>query len=147
MTPVDASINPEDVRYIIFASTKIKRKPKIGDYVRNADKCNIIFKGYTSDWNRELFRVNEVLKTQPSTYKKEDINGEIAEGKYNELELLKPGFDFEPNNKVLESLNIVLSVNKYKEIQRLQEIDSTRLKKNNQKLVYQQLRSVSFFRR
>ena len=40
---------------------------------------------------------------------------EITEGKYYEQELLKSGFDFESNNKVLESLNINLSVNKYKD--------------------------------
>ena len=61
--------------------------------------------------NRELFKVNEVLNTQPLTYKTEDINCEIKEGKYYEQELLKSEFDFEPNNKVLESFNIYLKIN------------------------------------
>ena len=65
-------------------------------------------KGYTSNWNRELFQVNEILKTQPPTYKIEDMNGEIIEGTYYEQELIKSEFDFESNNKVLESLNIDL---------------------------------------
>ena len=43
------------------------------------------------------------------------MNGEILGGKYYEQEQLKSEFDFESNNKVLESLNIVLSVNKYKD--------------------------------
>ena len=101
MTPVDASNNPKKVRYFISTSTKIKPKGKscyaqlkIGVYVRNADKRNIFSKGCTSNWNRELFKVNEVLKTQPPTYKIEDINREIIEGKYNEQELLKSEFDF-----------------------------------------------------
>ena len=34
------------------------------------------------------------------------MNGEIIEYKYYEQELLKSGFEFESNNKVLESLNI-----------------------------------------
>ena len=55
------------------------------------------------------------MNTQPLTYKIKDINGEIKEDKYYEQELLKSEFDFESNNKVLESLNIVLSVNKYKD--------------------------------
>ena len=38
----------------------------------------------------------------------EDINGEIIESKYYEHELLKSEFDFESNNKVLESLGIIL---------------------------------------
>ena len=118
MTPVDASINPDKVKYT-FSFKNIKGKPgyaqlKVGDYVRNVDKRNIFSKGYTSNWNRELFKVNEVLKTHPPTYKIEDINGEIIEGKYYEQELLKSEFDFESNNKVLESLNIFLKINNEK---------------------------------
>ena len=110
MTPVDASYNPDKVKYT-FSFKNIKPKLKVGDYVRNADKRNIFSKGYTSNWNRELFKVNEVLKTQPPTYKIEDIKGEIIEGKYYERELLKSEFDFESNNKVLEPLNIFLNIN------------------------------------
>ena len=80
MTPVDDSNNPDKVKYT-FSFKNIKPKLKVGDYVRNADKRNIFSKGYTSNWNRELFKVNEVLKTQPPLYKIEDINGEIIEGK------------------------------------------------------------------
>ena len=110
MTPVDASNNPDKVKYT-FSFKNIKPKLNVGDYVRNVDKRNIFSKGYTSNWNKELFKVNEVLKTHPPTYKIEDINGEIIEGKYYEQELLKSEFDFESNNKVLESLNIFLKIN------------------------------------
>ena len=110
MTPVDASNNPDKVKYY-FNSTKATPKFKVGDYVRNVDKRNIFSKGYTSNWNRELFKVNEVLKTQPPTYNIGNINGEIIEGKYYEQELLKSEFDFESNNKVSESLNIFLKIN------------------------------------
>ena len=107
MTPVDASNNPDKVKYYVN-STKTTQKFKLGYYVRNVDKRIIFSKGYTSNWNRELFKVNEVPKTHPPTYKIEDINGEIIEGKYYEQELLKSEFDFVSNNKVLESLNIDL---------------------------------------
>ena len=110
MTPVDASINPDKVKYYV-KSTKATLKFKVGDYVRTADKRNIFSKEYTSKWNRELFEVNEVLNTQPLTYKIEDINGEIIENKYYEQELLKSEFDFESNDKVLESLNLFLNIN------------------------------------
>ena len=53
LTPLDASYNPEKVRYIISTSTKIKPKLKVCDYVRNADKRNIFSKGYTSNGNRD----------------------------------------------------------------------------------------------
>ena len=100
MTPVDASNNPDKVKHYV-KSTKATPKFKVGDYVRNADKHNIFFKVYTSNWNIELFKVNEVLNTQPLTYKIEDIDGEIIESKHYEQELLKSEFDFESNNKVL----------------------------------------------
>ena len=79
MTPVDASNNPDKVKYYISetawlatsrarsqinstkATPKVKSgyaQLKVGDYVRNADKRNIFSKGYTSNWNRELFKVN-----------------------------------------------------------------------------------------
>ena len=99
MTPVGASNNPDEVKYYV-KSTKATPIFAVGDYVRNADKRNIFSKGYTSNWNRELFKINEVLNTQPLTYKIEDMNGEIIEGKYYEKELLKSEFDFESNNKV-----------------------------------------------
>ena len=107
MTFVDASNNPDKVGYYV-KSNKATRKFKVGDYVRNVDKRNIFSKGYNSNWNRELFKVNEILKTQSPTYKIEDMNGEIIEGKYYEQDLLKCEIDFESNNKVLESLNIGL---------------------------------------
>ena len=118
MTPVDASNNPDKVRYIsepasqiISTSTEIEPKFKVGDYVRNADKRNIFSKGYTSNWNRELFKVHEVLNTQSLTYKIEDMKGETIGVKFYEQELLKYEFDFESNNKLLESLNILLNIN------------------------------------
>ena len=48
LTPVDASNNPEKVKYYV-KSTKATPKPKICDNVRNADKSNIFSKGYTSN--------------------------------------------------------------------------------------------------
>ena len=42
------------------------------------------------------------------------MNGDIIEGKHYEQDLLICELDFESNNKVLESLNKNLSVNKYK---------------------------------
>ena len=95
MTYINMTINMTYVK-----STKATPNLKVGDYVRNADKRNIFSKGYTSNWNRELFKFKEVLKTQPPTYKIEDMNAEIIQGKYYEQELFKSEFDFESNNKV-----------------------------------------------
>ena len=60
MTPVDASNNPDKIKYS-FIYRNIKPKLKVGDYVRNSDKRFIFSKGYTSNWNRELLTVNETL--------------------------------------------------------------------------------------
>ena len=78
MAPANASNNPDKVKYCV-ESTKATPKLEVGDHVRNADKSNIFSKGYAS--NRELSKVSDVLKTQPPTYKIEDFNGEIIEGK------------------------------------------------------------------
>ena len=87
ITYVDASDNTDKVKNTIKFKNIIP-KLKVGDYVRNADKSNIFSKGYTSIWNREVLRNYKILKTQPQTYKIEDINGELKEGKYYEQELL-----------------------------------------------------------
>ena len=89
MTPIDASNNPDKVKYTFSFKNK-KPKFKVGDYVRNAGKRNIFSKGYTSNWNYELFKVNEVLKTQAPTDRIEDIKGEIIEGKYYEKNYSNP---------------------------------------------------------
>ena len=62
MTPLDASNKPDKDKCFV-KSAKAIPKVKTGDYVRNADKRKILSKGYTSNWNRELLKVNEVLKT------------------------------------------------------------------------------------
>ena len=60
MTTVDASNNPDKVKYYV-KSTNATPEFKVGDDVRNEDKRNIFSKGYTSNWNRELFKVKEIL--------------------------------------------------------------------------------------
>ena len=85
-----------------------KKLPKfqVGDFVRVPDKRNIYSKGYTTNWNRELFKIHNINKTNPVTYTLIDENKEIIQGKYYEQELLKSIFNFESNNKTLESMNI-----------------------------------------
>ena len=100
MTPVDASNSPENVRYSLNFKN-IKPKPKVGENIRNADKRYIFSKGCNSNWKRELFKVNEISKTRPPTFKIEDMDGEIIEGKNYEQELLKSEFDLQSNNKVM----------------------------------------------
>ena len=81
-------------------------KFQVGDFVRVPDKRNIYSKGYTTNWNRELFKIHSINKTNPVTYTLNDENGEIIQGKYYEHEFLRSIFDFDSNNKTLESMNI-----------------------------------------
>ena len=62
-------------------------KFQVGDFVRVPDKRNIYSKGYTTNWNRELFKIHSINKTNPVTYTLNDENGDIIQGKYYEQEL------------------------------------------------------------
>ena len=81
-------------------ATAASPKFQVGDFVRVADKRNIYSKGYTTNWNRELFKIHSINKTNPVTYTLNDENGEIIQ------ELLRSIFNFDSNNKTLESMNI-----------------------------------------
>ena len=89
-------------------SKKIPKFPKfqVGDFVRVPDKRNVYSKGYTTNWNRELFKIHSINKTNPVTYTLEDENEEIIQGKYYEQELLRSIFNFDSNTKTLESMDV-----------------------------------------
>ena len=89
-----------------FVNKPKQPKFQVGDYVRVPDKRNIYSKGYTTNWNRELFEIHKNNPTNPVTYGLVDENNEQVEGKYYEQELLRSVFNFKSNNKTLESMNI-----------------------------------------
>ena len=49
----------------------------MGDFVRVPDKRNFYIEGYTTNWNRELYKIHKINKTHPVTYGIEDENGEL----------------------------------------------------------------------
>ena len=104
MTPFEASNNS------LIPSNNINNikipKFQVGNFVRVPDKRSVYSKGYTTNWNRELFKIHKINSTNPVTYTLEDENGEIIRGKYYEQELLGSIFNFDFNNKTLESMNI-----------------------------------------
>ena len=117
MTPFEMSTNqkliPNNTEGALrnkFKNTDgaLRKQPKfqVGDYVRVPDKRNFYSKGYTTNWNRELFKIHKINPTNPVTYGLVDENNEQIEGKYYEQELLRSVFNFESNNKTLESMNI-----------------------------------------
>ena len=81
MTPFEMVTNTN--KSINIKNNKNERIPKfqVGDYVRVPDKRNIYSKGYTTNWNRELFKIHKINPTNPVTYGLVDENNEQREGK------------------------------------------------------------------
>ena len=92
MTPFEANKKPIDPPTFVNKPKQPRSfaKFQVGDFVRVPDKRNIYSKGYTTNWNRELFKIHSINKTNP----------------YYEQELLRSIFNFDSNNKTLESMNI-----------------------------------------
>jgi len=85
---------------------KIKSKTspphlKIGDVVRLAIAKDVFRKGYRFRWSDELFRINGVFDTKPTTYSVEDEKGELVQGTFYEEELQKSAIPM-PNPYVNE---------------------------------------------
>jgi hypothetical protein len=94
MTPNEVGLaNQEDVwlrlynplRYFEKASPSLN----VGDFVRISKARTAFQRGYTPNWSVELFIVDEVLSTSPTTYRIRDWNGEKIDGSFYEKELQK----------------------------------------------------------
>ena len=105
MTPFEMSTNqkliPNNSEGALRNNFK-KKQPKF--HVGVPDKRKLYSKGYTTNWNRELFKIHKSNPTNPVTYGLVDEN--IEQIKYYEQELLRSVFNFKSNNKTLESMNI-----------------------------------------
>ena len=67
-----------------------KPKFKIGDKVRISKyKRKLFDKGFTPNWTEEVFVINEILHTKPTTYWLVDLQGEAVSGSFYEQELQK----------------------------------------------------------
>ena len=106
MTPFEMVTNTNKIINIKINKNEKIPKFQVGDYVRVPVKRNIYSKGYTTNWNRELFKIHKINPTNPVMYGLVDENNEQIEGKYYEQELLRSVFNFKSNNKTLESMNI-----------------------------------------
>ena len=104
MTPFEANNQPIDSP--TFVNKPKQPKFQVGDYVRVPDQRNIYSKGYTTNWNRGVFKIQKINPTNPVTYGLVDKNNEQIDGKYYEQELLRSVFNSKSNNKTLESMNI-----------------------------------------
>ena len=95
MTPTEASKkkNESTVYFNLYGDMEtLKQKPKfkIGDKVRISKyKRNVFDKGYTPNWTEEVFIVDKIQYTNPTTYKLRDLRGEDIQGSFYEPELLR----------------------------------------------------------
>jgi L-rhamnose mutarotase len=93
-TPIEASKkkNEDDVMMTINEVKQIKPiqpKCKVGDLVRVSKIKKTFEKGYINNWTREVFKVSEVLKTIPVTYKLVEYDNTSIEGSFYEAEIQK----------------------------------------------------------
>ena len=56
---------------------------KVGDRVRISKFKNIVAKGYSPNWSKEIFIVNKITDTVPYTYNIKDLNDEEIIGNYD----------------------------------------------------------------
>lgn len=87
--------NEDDVFHKLFY-TKNKPKPKIkfsvGDRVRITASKKTFDNKFINNWTKEIFIVNEILNTNPITYKIIDLNNEEIIGSFYNQELQKTKF-------------------------------------------------------
>ena len=86
MKPTDVKNNK---RVYIDEHNEKDSRFKVGDRVRISKFKNIFAKGYTPNWSREIFIINEINDTVPYTYNIKDLNDEEVIGSVYDRELQK----------------------------------------------------------
>ena len=108
MTPIEASKKKNELtvwrnlypdRYKI---NNLTPKFSVGDRVRITKKKDVFEKGYTTRWTEEIFKIKEILNTNPIIYILEDLKGEKIEGTFYESELQKTKPEIYRIEKVIE---------------------------------------------
>jgi hypothetical protein len=93
LAPIDVnSHNAADLFVSMYepSSSLARKKPKLvpGDHVRTTKHRGAFERGYTEQWTREIFVVDEVRSYEsPVVYTLKDLAGEAIEGTYYEREL------------------------------------------------------------
>lgn len=86
--------NQEDVWQSLYGDSgdnDKKKKLKVGDRVRISKARRVFKKGYLPSWTLELFTVEAVLRTTPTTYTIKDDHDEVLKGTFYDQELQKVG--------------------------------------------------------
>jgi hypothetical protein len=94
VSPASVTIhNERDIQRRLYRHTTSKPKLVIGDWVRISETKRNFKKGYLPSWTRELFKIVNVLPTDPPTYRIVDAADEPIQGKFyvEELQKVKQG--------------------------------------------------------
>ena len=86
MKPIDVGDNK---KVYIDEHNKKDSRFKVGDRVRISKFKNIFAKGYTPNWSKEIFIIDEINDTVPYAYNLKDLNGQEIIGSFYERELQK----------------------------------------------------------
>ena len=79
-------------------------KFKVGDFVRISKYREAFQKGYTPNWSNEIFKINNIRKTNPCVYLLTDVNNSNIQGTFYSQELQKVHYpDIYLVEKVLKS--------------------------------------------
>lgn len=70
-----------------ITARKQKPKLKVGDHVRISKTKRTFEKGYETNWSDEVFTISSVIKRNPPVYTITDLDGEVIEGIFYEVEL------------------------------------------------------------
>lgn len=78
----------------VFSHIKIAHKPKfkIGDHVRISKVRGVFDKKYQSNWSTEIFVIDKVQLTNPTTYLLQDVSKHNIKGGFYEQQLQKVKF-------------------------------------------------------
>lgn len=63
------------------------QKFKVGDSVRISKYRELFSKGYTPNWSNEIFTIDKIQLTNPTTYLLKDETGDSMQGGFYEQEL------------------------------------------------------------
>jgi transposase InsO family protein len=84
--------NQSDVWYTLYSPDKLTRRNrdlKLNDKVRISKYARQFKKGYLANFSKEIFLINKVYNTLPTTYSLKDKNNNIIIGKFYADELSK----------------------------------------------------------
>ena len=87
MKPKD--VKDDNKRVYIDECIKKDSRFNVGDRVRISKFKNIFAKGYTPNWNREIFAINKINDTVPYTFNLKDSNDEEIIGSFYDRQLQK----------------------------------------------------------